>query len=224
VALDSPDYSVVERLAFATEPHVGMFKVGVMAFAANGPGIVRNLVRMRPVFLDLKLHDIPIQVEGAVRAAAALGTSYVTVHAAGGPEMITAAVAGAAGNATVLAVTVLTSLDDHVLDMTGIPDSTTSQVLRLAELALKAGVSGLVCSPLEVSALRGRLGSSDDGGPTLVVAGIRPAGSDSGDQRRTMTPQQAVEAGADVIVVGRPITAAPDPAAAARSIHAEVTR
>jgi orotidine-5'-phosphate decarboxylase len=213
---------VVERLAFATEPHVGMFKVGLMAFAANGPGIVRTLVRMRPVFLDLKLHDIPIQVEGAVRAAAQLGASYVTVHAAGGPEMITAAVTGAGDRATVLAVTVLTSLDDHVLELTGVNSSTTSHVLRLAELALKAGARGLVCSPLEVADVRSQFGTSDDGGPLLVVPGIRPTGADSGDQRRTMTPQQAVEAGADVIVVGRPITAALDPAAAARVIHAEI--
>lgn len=201
-----------------------MFKIGLMAFAANGPGIVRTLVRMRPVFLDLKLHDIPIQVEGAVRAAARLGTSYVTVHAAGGPEMITAAVAGAAGDATVLAVTVLTSLDDRVLELTGVNDSTTSHVLRLAELALRAGAPGLVCSPLEVPALRSQFGAADDGGPLLVVPGIRPTGVDSGDQRRTMTPQQAVEAGADVIVVGRPITAALDPAAAARTIRAQIAR
>jgi orotidine-5'-phosphate decarboxylase len=199
-----------------------MFKVGLMAFAANGPGVVRSLVRMRPVFLDLKLHDIPIQVEGAVRAAAQLGASFVTVHAAGGPEMITAAVAGAGGGASVLAVTVLTSLDDHVLDLTGVSSSTTSQVLRLAELAVKSGARGLVCSPLEIEAVRAEFGRSDDGGPLLVVPGIRPTGADSEDQRRTMTPQQAVTAGADVIVVGRPITAALDPAAAARFIHAEI--
>ena len=213
---------MVERLAFATEPHVGMFKVGLMAFAANGPSVVRTLVRMRPVFLDLKLHDIPIQVEGAVRAAVQLGVSFVTVHAAGGPEMITAAVSGANGQVSVLAVTVLTSLDDRVLELTGVNSSTTSQVLRLAELALKSGARGLVCSPLEVAAVRAEFGPAGEGGPLLVVPGIRPTGADSEDQRRTMTPQQAVEAGADVIVVGRPITAAGDPAAAARGIHAAI--
>jgi orotidine-5'-phosphate decarboxylase len=216
VALDSADYTSIERLAFATQPNVGMFKVGLMAYAANGPGLVRSLVRMRPVFLDLKLHDIPAQVEGAVHAVRGLGAKYLTVHAGGGPEMIQRAVAAAGDDLTVLAVTVLTSLDDHVLGMTGVDGSATSHVLRLAELAINAGAPGLVCSPLEVAALNG-------GGPVLVVPGIRPRGADSADQRRTMTPKQAIDAGADVIVVGRPITGADDPASAARKIREEIT-
>lgn len=222
VALDSPDYTTVERLAFATQPNVGMFKVGLMAYAANGPGIVRGLIRMRPVFLDLKLHDIPAQVEGAVHAVRGLGAKYLTVHALGGPEMIQRAVEAAGDEVTVLAVTVLTSLDDHVLELTGVGDSAASQVLRLAELAVKAGAPGLVCSPLEVTALRARFGPVGGGGPVLVVPGIRPQGADSEDQRRTMTPKEALDAGADVIVVGRPITGASDPASAARSIREEI--
>jgi orotidine-5'-phosphate decarboxylase len=222
IALDSPDYGKVERLAFKTEPYAGLFKVGLMAFAANGPGLVRTLTRMRPVFLDLKLHDIPVQVAGAIQAVVELGPSWVTVHAAGGPEMIREAVGAAQPSVAVLAVTVLTSLDDHLLDMTGINGDTESHVLRMAELALDSGVAGLVCSPLEVSSLRSRFGNSQDGGPLLFVPGIRPQGSDSNDQRRTMTPREAIEAGADVIVVGRPITAAEDPAEAARLIKREV--
>jgi orotidine-5'-phosphate decarboxylase len=223
IALDTPDYGRVERLAFITEPHAGMFKVGLMAFAANGPSLVRTLARMRPVFLDLKLHDIPAQVEGAAKAVERLGASWLTVHAAGGPEMMRAAVEAAGDSVTVLAVTVLTSLDDRVLGLTGVSDGAETQVLRMAELALGSGVGGLVCSPLEIEGVRARFGGSAEGGPLLFVPGIRPAGSDAADQRRTMTPRQAIEAGADVIVVGRPITKAPDPAEAARLIRKEVT-
>jgi orotidine-5'-phosphate decarboxylase len=224
VALDTPDYGRVERLAFITEPHAGMFKVGLMAFAANGPSLVRSLARMRPVFLDLKLHDIPAQVEGATSAVAGLGASWITVHAAGGPEMIRAAVEAAGDAVTVLAVTVLTSLDDRVLGMTGVNDGAESQVLRMAELAIGSGVGGLVCSPLEIRGVRDRFGTAADGGPVLFVPGIRPRGSDAADQRRTMTPREAVDAGADVIVVGRPITGALNPADAARLIHQEVVK
>ena len=222
VALDTPDYARVERLAFITEPHAGMFKVGLMAFAANGPGIVRRLARMRPVFLDLKLHDIPAQVEGAVGAVADFGASYLTVHASGGPEMMRSAVEAADETVNILAVTVLTSLDDRVLGLTGVNSSAQSQVLRMAELALGAGVRGLVCSPLEIAGVRERFGAAATGGPVLFVPGIRPRGSHAADQRRTMGPREAVEAGADVIVVGRPITGAPDPAEAARLIRREV--
>jgi orotidine-5'-phosphate decarboxylase len=222
VALDTSDYARVERLAFMTEPHAGMFKVGLMAFAANGPGLVRSLARMRPVFLDLKLHDIPAQVEGAAAAVAGLGVRWVTVHAAGGPEMMRAAVDAVGDAVTVLAVTVLTSLDDRVLGMLGVTDNAESQVLRMAELALDSGVGGLVCSPLEIRGVRERFGSAAEGGPVLFVPGIRPRGSEAADQRRTMAPREAVEAGADVIVVGRPITGASDPAEAARRIHQEV--
>jgi orotidine-5'-phosphate decarboxylase len=221
VALDAPAYSDVERLAFATQPYVGMFKVGLMAFAANGPGIVRSLTRLRPVFLDVKLHDIPEQVAGAVGAVRGLGATYLTVHAAGGPAMIAAAVDAAGDDLAVLAVTVLTSIDDRVLELTGVRDTAETQVLRLAEVALRAGVGGIVCSPLEVAAVRDRFGASAEGGPVLVVPGIRGPGGDRGDQRRTMAPRDAVAAGADVIVVGRAITSAPDPGEAARAIRDE---
>jgi orotidine-5'-phosphate decarboxylase len=223
VALDSPDYSKVERLAFITEPYAGMFKVGLMAFAANGPGLVRTLGRMKPVFVDLKLHDIPAQVAGTVAAVAELGAEFLTVHASGGPEMVSEAVGAADGRLKILAVTVLTSIDDRLLEATGARGSATEQVLRLASLALEAGAPGLVCSPLEVARLRSEFGRVDSGGPVLVVPGIRPTGSAPGDQRRTMGPRDAMEGGADVIVVGRPITAAEDPAEAARRIKEEVT-
>jgi orotidine-5'-phosphate decarboxylase len=222
VALDTPDIARLERLAYLTEPHVGMFKVGLMAYAANGPSVVRGLVRMRPVFLDLKLHDIPAQVHGAVGAVAAMGASYVTVHATGGPEMLRAAVDAAEDRVGVLAVTVLTSLDDRTLELTGIRGQTESQVLRLAEMALVAGAPGLVCSPLEIAALRGRFGDRSNGGPLLVVPGIRRSNAPKDDQRRTMEPREALESGADVLVIGRPITSGEDPASAARSLAEEV--
>jgi orotidine-5'-phosphate decarboxylase len=222
VALDSPDYSEVERLAFITEPYAGMFKVGLMAFAANGPGLVRTLGRMKPVFVDLKLHDIPAQVAGTVAAVSALGAEFLTVHASGGAEMVSEAVKAADGRLKILAVTLLTSIDDRLLEATGARGPAAEHVLRLASLALEAGAPGLVCSPLEVARLRSEFGSVEAGGPLLVVPGIRPPGSEPGDQRRTMGPRAAIDGGADVIVVGRPITAATDPAEAARRIKEEV--
>ena len=173
------------------------------------------------MFLDLKLHDIPQQVSGAVRAAEQTGASLLTIHAAGGAEMVRAATE-AAENVTILAVTVLTSLDDESLSDIGMSGPAEKAVLRLAELALENGAGGLVCSPLEVGALRNRFGARSDGGPLLVVPGIRPGGSDAGDQKRTLAPRDAVDRGADLIVVGRPITGASDPAAAARSIAEEL--
>ena len=222
VALDSPDYSEVERLAFITEPYAGMFKVGLMAFAANGPGLVRTMKRMKPVFVDLKLHDIPAQVAGTVSAVADLGAEFLTVHASGGPEMVSEAVNAAEGRLKVLAVTVLTSMDDRVLEAIGARGPALDHVLRLASLALGAGAPGLVCSPLEVARVRAEFGPVSEGGPVLVVPGIRAPGAERGDQRRTMGPRDALLAGADVIVVGRPITAASDPADAARRIKEEV--
>jgi orotidine-5'-phosphate decarboxylase len=194
-----------------------MFKIGLTTYISFGSYLTSSLSARRPVFLDLKLHDIPAQVEGAVAAVAATGASLVTIHAAGGADMVRAAT-DAAGEVTVLAVTILTSLDDGALTAIGIDGSTGDAVLRLAELAVANGVGGLVCSPLEVAALRARFGSLADGGPLLVVPGIRPHGSDAGDQRRTMGPREALDAGADVLVIGRPITAAPDPGVAAADI------
>lgn len=221
VALDSNDADRVATVADVTERHVGMFKIGLTSFIAFGSYLAGSLAARRPVFLDLKLHDIPVQVAGAVRSVAATGAGLVTVHAAGGSEMIRAA-ADAAGDLTILAVTVLTSLDDAALAEIGLAGPSEKAVLGLAELALDSGAHGLVCSPLEVEAIRSRFGSVDQGGPLLVVPGIRPQGSARGDQRRTLTPAQAMAAGADVLVIGRPITEAPDPGAAAAAIAASL--
>lgn len=222
VALDFDDPERVREIAAATSEHVGVFKIGLTAYATAGPGIVRDLASQHPVFLDLKFHDIPAQVGGAVRAAAATGALYTTVHASGGSAMIAAAVDAGGHSLTVLAVTVLTSLDDHALGAIGMGGSPRDAVLRLAGLALAAGAEGLVCSPQEVGALREEFGARLDGGPFLVVPGIRARGEAQGDQRRTMSATEALDAGADLIVVGRPITAAPDPAAAAAALLAEV--
>ncbi|HEY6433648.1 MAG TPA: orotidine-5'-phosphate decarboxylase [Acetobacteraceae bacterium] len=221
VALDTADLSQAAVWGASVAPHCGLFKLGLEFFAANGPTGV-EAVRGRPVFLDLKLHDIPNTVAGAVRAVLPLRPRMITLHAAGGAAMITAArqAADAAGAARplLLAVTVLTSLDQADLSATGIHQGTGDQVLRLGRLAVAAGADGLVCSPLEVAVLRESLGA----GPKLVVPGIRPAGSARGDQARAMTPVQAIAAGADWIVVGRPITTAADPAAAAAAIAASI--
>lgn len=222
VALDTTDPARAGAWAAAVAPHCGLFKLGLEFFLANGAAGTRA-VTGRPVFLDLKLHDIPNTVAGAVRAVLPLAPRMLTVHAAGGSAMIAAArqAAETAGSARplILAVTVLTSLDAAALAATGVADAPARQVLRLAQLALGAGADGLVCSPLEAAMLRDALGPD---GPVLVVPGIRPAGSAAGDQARTLTPAEAVAAGADWIVVGRPITAAPDPAAAAAAIAAAI--
>jgi orotidine-5'-phosphate decarboxylase len=218
LALDSARRDDVTRLVRATAPHVGVFKIGLTAFSGCGPDIVGEVASFRPVFLDLKLHDIPAQVEGAVAAARSLGAAYTTVHSSGGADMIKAAVAAAGEDVTVLGVTVLTSLDEVDLGRVGVGGGVQDQVVRLGELALAAGAGGLVCSPREAPLLRSRLGSA----PLLVVPGIRPTGSDRHDQRRTETPAEALRAGADLLVVGRPIADAADPAAAARALLEEL--
>jgi len=219
VALDTTDVTVAAGWAGAVRPHCGMFKLGLEFFLANGAAGYRAIAG-RPVFLDLKLHDIPNTVAGAVRAVLPLAPRMLTVHAAGGAAMVAAARAAAGDGRDrplILGVTVLTSLDGAGLVATGVPDAPDTQVLRLARLALSSGADGVVCSPLEVAMLRKALGPA----PVLVVPGIRPAGAAAGDQARTMTPTEAVAAGADWIVVGRPITASPDPAASASAIDAE---
>ena len=222
VALDSTDEAELERLAELTEDSAGVFKVGLTAFCALGPRAVHGPLARRPVFLDLKLHDIPVQVSGAAAAAAALGVSYLTVHASGGPQMVAAAV-DAAPEVAVLGVTVLTSLDAALLGRLGVAGSPREQVLRLAGSALEGGAAGLVCSPLEAAALRARFGPSTGGGPLLVTPGIRGMGDGPSDQRRTLSAAEARAAGADLVVVGRPISAAPDPGAAARALRAELS-
>jgi orotidine-5'-phosphate decarboxylase len=213
-ALDFPDWASGEPFARAVAPEVGMLKVGLELFAAEGPAAVRAASALGcPVFLDLKLHDIPNTVAGAARSAAASGAAYLSVHASGGSEMVSAAVR-AAGSLRVLAVTVLTSLDGAALSTIGLVGPTSEAVVRLARLALRAGAHGIVCSPLEVAAVRAAVGE----GPLLVVPGVRPSGAKAGDQVRTALPEEAIRAGADLVVVGRPLREAADPAAAARAI------
>nr|WP_282571981.1 orotidine-5'-phosphate decarboxylase [Roseomonas acroporae] len=220
VAIDTADPARAAALADSLAPACGLLKVGLELFDAVGPAAPATVSARAPVFLDLKLHDIPNTVAGAVGALLPLRPAMLTLHAAGGAAMIEAArhAAERAGAARplLLAVTVLTSLDAAALAATGVSDPPAAQVLRLARLALSAGADGLVCSPREVAALRDALGAA----PALVVPGIRPAGSATGDQARTATPAEAVAAGADWIVVGRPVTGAADPAAAAAAIVA----
>ncbi|MEO3471230.1 orotidine-5'-phosphate decarboxylase [Roseomonas sp. CAU 1739] len=221
-ALDTGDLARAGALAASLAPHCGLLKVGLELFCAAGGPAVTATARHRPVFLDVKLHDIPNTVAGALRSLLPLKPAMVTLHAGGGPAMIAAARAAAekagADRPILLAVTVLTSMDAAALAATGVADSPADQVLRLARMAIAAGADGLVCSPHEAAMLRADLGP----GPVLVVPGVRPPGSDAGDQARTATPAEAVAAGADWIVVGRPITGAPDPAAAAAAIAASL--
>jgi orotidine-5'-phosphate decarboxylase len=218
LAIDSPDRAEIAALAAATRANVGMFKFGLTALYGAGLETIATLDLGRPLFLDAKLHDIPTQVAGAMESLRDQGASFVTVHAAGGGAMIEAAVEAADGRVGVLAVTVLTSLESVDLAPFGSTSSVTDVVTNLAEVALEAGAAGLVCSPHEVAVLRERFGPRRAGGPILVVPGIRPAGERADDQRRTMGPREALESGADILVVGRPISAAPDAAAAAAEL------
>ena len=222
VALDTSDRGEVVRLAKLLQGRVGTVKLGLEAFTASGPDLVREISDLgTPVFLDLKLHDIPNTVERAARNAARLGVAMLTVHASGGEAMLKAAVAGASAAERpplVLAVTVLTSLDDAALVELGIPGGAAQRVSAWAQLARRSGCGGVVCSPREAAAVRALVGS----GFLLVTPGIRPAGEAAGDQRRVATPASAVAAGADILVIGRPITASPNPASAAETILAEL--
>ena len=217
VALDVSKREDVLRLVDALHGVAGMFKLGLQAFIANGPSIVREVVsRGERVFLDLKIHDIPNTARNAVAEAAALGASIATVHAAGGEAMLRAC---AHDSLLVLAVTMLTSLDDAELQRIGMSGSAVENAVRLAQLAKSAGLRGVVASPHEIAPIRDACGS----GFVILTPGIRPGGSDAGDQRRTMTPREAIEAGADYLVVGRPITNAADPRSAASRILEEMS-
>jgi orotidine-5'-phosphate decarboxylase len=222
VALDAPDADQARALVRQLGDAAGFYKVGKELFTAVGPAIVRELVTAgKRVFLDLKFHDIPNTVAGAVRSAAALGVSMLTVHAAGGAQMLKAASEAAEQSQTrptVLAVTVLTSLTDAELQQTGVSGGVEAQVLRLASLAIQSGCGGLVASAQEAARLRQSLGSRF----TLVTPGIRPAGGESADQARVVTPGAAIRSGADYLVVGRPITQAGDPRQAAQAIVEEI--
>lgn len=218
VAIDRSSRDDVLRLADALHGAAGVLKIGLQAFIANGPPLVREIVsRGERVFLDLKIHDIPNTAQHAVAEAMALGAFMTTVHAAGGGAMLRAC-AGVVGlkpaAPLVLGVTVLTSLDEEELRRIGLAGSPLESAVRLARRARDSGLRGVVASPEEIAAIRAACGD----GFVIVTPGIRPAGSDAGDQRRTMTPAAAVAAGADYIVIGRPITGASDPRAAALAI------
>jgi len=222
-ALDTGDLARARDLAVLLGPSCGMLKFGLEFFLAHGPDAVADLVGDHPFFLDLKLHDIPNTVAGAVRSVSRLRPTMLTLHASGGTAMIEAARNASEGSPSrtiLLAVTVLTSFDDHALAVAGVAGGVRAQALRLGALAIEAGADGLVCSAHEVAPLRDLLGP----GPVLVVPGIRPAGSPTYDQARTMTAAEAMVAGADYVVVGRPITHAPDPEAAAQAIATEIGR
>ena len=221
VALDTADANQARVWAEAVAPSAGLLKLGLEFFLANGAEGFKAIAGA-PIFLDLKLHDIPNTVAGGVRAVLPLRPRMLTIHASGGSAMIRAAHQAACVAATdrpmILAVTVLTSLDQTDLVAVGVAATPAEQVMRLARLAIEAGADGLVCSPLEVAMLRQALGPA----VKLVVPGIRPEGAASGDQARTMTPAAAIAAGADWIVVGRPITGARDPGMAAADIAAGI--
>lgn len=223
-ALDTTDIERARGLAGSLSSVCGL-KLGLEFFNAHGPQGVRAVMESAPdgvLFLDLKFHDIPNTVAGAVRAAVALRPMYLNVHASGGAEMMRAAVEAAQGESArlgipspkLLAVTVLTSLDDSGLEAVGQAPPASDQVRRLADLAQRSGLDGVVCSAHEIAALRAACGPDF----VLMVPGIRPVGADSGDQKRVMTPPAAMQAGASHLVIGRPITGAADPTEAARGI------
>ena len=225
VSIDTPEIESARTLASQVAGIVGGIKLGLEFFVAQGPAGIRAVVSGvdLPLFLDLKLHDIPNTVAASVRSVLPLQPGFLTLHAGGGPAMMRAAAEAAAmtdlGRPKLLGVTVLTSLDEDDLIAVGQTVPVLDQVRRLAALAQSSGLDGVVCSPAEVAALR------SDCGPdfVLMVPGIRPAGSAIGDQKRVMTPRDAVGQGADYLVIGRPITQAPNPAQAAMSIVEELT-
>lgn len=221
VALDAPDLDTAARWAALVTPHVSTVKIGLELYLRYGPDIVATVRGASgvEVFLDLKLHDIPATVAGATRAVSRLRPEILTVHASAGADMVRAAVEAAPGTC-VAAVTVLTSLSDGDLAQMGIPGPVDDVVRRLSALAVSAGARGLVCSPHEVSAVRAEVGPD----VKLITPGVRPAGSDSHDQARVATPEEAIRAGADLLVIGRPITRAPDPGAAAAAVAASLRR
>jgi orotidine-5'-phosphate decarboxylase len=216
VAIDTPDFERAKGIATRVRNHVGGIKLGLEFFCANGRHGVRRMAQLGlPIFLDLKLHDIPNTVGKAIQALQPLEPAILTVHAAGGRAMMEDAKAAAPKGTKVVAVTVLTSLDDADLAATGLADGPHAQVERLTALAREAGLDGVVCSGNEVAAAKALW---PDG--FFVVPGVRPADGPAGDQKRVMTPRKALDAGASILVVGRPITQAADPDVAARAIEA----
>jgi orotidine-5'-phosphate decarboxylase len=224
VALDVSSAAEAQKVVGTLGESVRSYKVGMQLYTAAGPNIVRDLVGSgRQVFLDLKYHDIPNTVVAAVREAAALGVGMLTVHASGGTKMLRAAAEAARSSSKtplhILAVTVLTSMGGEDLNQIGVPDSVADQVVRLASMALKAGCTGVVSSAQEVRTLRAKLGNRF----LAVTPGVRPTGTEPGDQARVVTPTVAIASGATHIVVGRPILQAKDPRGAARQIQQEVS-
>ena len=220
VALDVPELTDALNLVDQLGDQVKWYKVGKQLFTHYGPMVLKELKnRGRKVFLDMKFHDIPNTVAQAIRSAALIGADIINVHASGGPAMLAAAAAaGKETGKTVIAVTVLTSMDAEQLQAIGVQVSPAEQVLRLAKLTKEAGLPGVVCSALELPMLRQEFGPEF----LTLVPGIRPAGAAAGDQKRIMTPAQAAAAGASYIIVGRPIVAAPNPAAAACAVLEEL--
>jgi len=225
-AVDTTDLDVAKSLSKRLEGRVGGLKLGMELFNSHGPEGVRKVVKDHPLFLDLKMHDIPNTVAGGIKAVAPLRPLLTTIHAAGGAAMMRAAMAAAitAGENNggerpkVVAITLLTSIDKDDLPQLGMKGPVADQVLRLADLAQQSGADGVVCSALEVKALRKRCGKDF----LLVVPGVRPAWSTANDQKRIVTPAEAIVAGADYLVVGRPITQARDPVEAATRIAEEM--
>ena len=219
VALDEPSLDEAKKLMQRLEGRAQFYKVGLQLFTAAGPAAVEAVKRHGArVFLDLKLHDIPNTVTSAVRSACELGVDLCTIHLSGGPEMCAAAVAEAGDKTTILGVTVLTSSNQATLEACGVHGSVGEQVVRLAKMGYAAGVRGFVASALELPLLRAELGKD----PLLVIPGVRPAGTEAGDQKRTATPADVVRGGATHLVVGRPISRAEDPAAAYEAIGQEI--
>ena len=216
LALDLPQLDAAKALAQKVKSHIGGLKLGLEFFCAHGHHGVHELAQVGlPIFLDLKLHDIPNTVAGAMQAIHVLEPAIVTVHASGGRAMMEDAKAAAGEHTRVVAVTMLTSLDERDLARTGVTGSAHDQVMRLAELAEASGLDGIVCSGQEVGAVKKQWKKG-----FFVVPGLRPAGSSVGDQKRVVTPRQARDDGASVLVIGRPISRADDPVAAARAIEA----
>lgn len=216
-AIDTTDVAKAKNLVQSVKGSVGAIKLGLEFFTANGADGVNSVTGDIPLFLDLKFHDIPNTVAGAVRATAGINAFMLTIHTSGGKAMMQAAAEAAKSlpkKPMIIGVTVLTSLDGFDLESIGMQNDVKYQASKLAELALDSGLDGVVCSPHEIETLRQQCGKDFK----LVVPGIRPEGSASGDQKRVMTPKEAIEKGADYLVIGRPITEAKDPAQAAKEI------
>jgi len=216
LALDVPDAATALQWMQRMKSHVGCFKIGLQLFCAHGPDLVRQATDLgSPVFLDLKLHDIPNTVASAIQSLDGLNVRFLTIHTQGGPAMIEAAQAAIGDNPTqLLGVTVLTSLNDSQVTALGYPKNASDQAVHLAAMAGKSGLDGFVCSPLEASAIRAAV----PGIKALVTPGVRPAGADQGDQSRVTTPQQAIANGATHVVIGRPILKAENPEAVAENL------